>query len=104
MYGATIGKFGIIAKESTTNQACCALIYNPDSLFNSAYAFGYLLTEREKIISLGQGSAQPNISQQVIKKLSILKPSENIIRKYKIHFTDKFKKMFIASHQNIQHA
>ena len=82
MYGATIGKFGIIAKESTTNQACCALIYNPDSLFNSAYAFGYLLTEREKIISLGQGSAQPNISQQVIKKLSILKPSENIIRKY----------------------
>ncbi|WP_375470480.1 restriction endonuclease subunit S [uncultured Nostoc sp.] len=82
MYGATIGQFGILSKECTTNQACCALLYQSEYLFNYAYAFGYLLTEREKIISMGQGSAQPNISQQVIKKLDILKPSEVIIKYY----------------------
>jgi len=82
MYGATIGQFGMLSKECTTNQACCALLNKSESLFNCAYAFGYLLTERAKIISMGQGSAQPNISQQVIKKLNILKPSEATIKYY----------------------
>lgn len=82
MYGATICQFGILAVECTTNQACCAILQNPGSHFGYAYAFGYFLTERTKIISMGQGSAQPNISQKVIKGLKILKPTESIMHRY----------------------
>ena len=40
MYGATIGQLGILAKESASNQACCALISNSErSHFIPAYLF-----------------------------------------------------------------
>lgn len=78
MYGATIGKLGILASPATTNQACCAILNSRD-LFGHAYAFLYLLLNREKIISLGMGAAQQNISQQVIKGFEILKPLPEVM-------------------------
>lgn len=82
MYGATIGKFCILSSEFTTNQACCALLKKDNLPFGHEYLFGYFLSERTAIISRGQGSAQPNISQQVIKSLEIFKPSLNVIESY----------------------
>lgn len=81
MYGATIGKLAILANPSTTNQACCAILSQTD-LFGYSYAFSYLLDNREKIFSLGMGAAQQNISQQVIKKFQILKPTNEIMKAF----------------------
>ncbi|MGL5382798.1 MAG: restriction endonuclease subunit S [Culicoidibacterales bacterium] len=64
MYGATIGKLGILKIEATTNQACCACI--PFRGINNKYLFYYLLSERKNFISLGSGGAQPNISKEKI--------------------------------------
>ena len=65
MYGATIGKLGILAIPCTTNQACCACIINKN-FTTSWWLFYYLLSQRKNFINLGAGGAQPNISKQKI--------------------------------------
>ncbi len=64
MYGATIGKLGILNIPSTTNQACCACIKYAD--INIKYLFYYLLSERDNLRKKGEGGAQPNISREKI--------------------------------------
>ena len=64
MYGATIGKLGILTKPMTTNQACCACIVSP-YLFNK-YLFFFLMSNRKEFIKKGEGGAQPNISRTKI--------------------------------------
>ncbi len=81
MYGATIGQLGILAVPATTNQACCALLAK-EAGFTHAYGFLALKENRLKILSLGMGAAQQNISQTVIKGLEMLKPSEVIMEKF----------------------
>ena len=64
MYGATIGKIGILTYPSTTNQACCAC-----ETFNSIdkeFLFFFLLSHRDEFIKMGGGGAQPNISKEKI--------------------------------------
>ena len=64
MYGATIGKLGILTFPATTNQACCACIE-----FNAIiqlYLFYFLLSQRNEFIAKGGGGAQPNISKEII--------------------------------------
>lgn len=66
MYGATIGKVGILSIEATTNQACaCAIVYK-NILFK--YVFHYLIYQKEAFINKSKGGAQPNLSQEIIKK------------------------------------
>ncbi|RKE90274.1 restriction endonuclease subunit S [Ichthyenterobacterium magnum] len=69
LYGATIGKLGIIKKNMATNQACCVI--NPDESLNSQFLFYFLLASRNFLLSLAYGGGQPNISQDIIKKLHI---------------------------------
>ena len=64
MYGATIGKLGILAVEATTNQACCACIPYGD-IYNK-YLFYFLMAIRTSFIKMGEGGAQPNISKEKI--------------------------------------
>ena len=64
MYGATIGKIGILTFSATTNQACCACIEHP--VVETMYLFYFLLSHRDKFISQGGGGAQPNISKEII--------------------------------------
>jgi type I restriction enzyme S subunit len=64
MYGATIGKLGVLGIEATTNQACIACSVN-NGLFNW-FLFYYLLFSRDKFRLMGAGGAQPNISKEKI--------------------------------------
>ena len=64
MYGATIGKLGILQIAATTNQACCACIPY-DGVWNK-YLFYYLIARRKAFIRIGEGGAQPNISKEKI--------------------------------------
>lgn len=65
MYGATIGKLGVLEMKCATNQACCACVVK-DDLIDNWYLFYYLLSQRNKFIALGAGGAQPNISRTKI--------------------------------------
>ena len=64
MYGATIGKSGILTFPATTNQACCACI--EFNAITQLYLFYFLLSQRSTFISKGGGGAQPNISKEII--------------------------------------
>jgi len=70
MYGATIGKLGLLNIEATTNQACCACI--PFSGIKNRFLFFYLLSQKQNIQEKAEGGAQPNISKE--KLISILFP------------------------------
>lgn len=73
MYGATIGKTGLLKIESTTNQACCVLS-KPKGL-NQRFAFYWLNYVKPHIISLSYGGGQPNINQEQIRSLKIQCPT-----------------------------
>lgn len=64
MYGATIGKLGILDISATTNQACCACI--PYEGIHNKYLFYYLMFMRRSYIGMAEGGAQPNISKEKI--------------------------------------
>lgn len=72
MYGATIGKIGILTFPATTNQACCAC--TPYNILNNQYLFWYLRFSRDKFIELAEGGAQPNISKEKIVGFPIALP------------------------------
>jgi type I restriction enzyme, S subunit len=70
MYGATVGRLGILNVDSSTNQAVCA-IFNHHKLFVNEYLFFYLLSMRQKMLKDSFGGAQPNLSQGYIKSIDI---------------------------------
>ena len=81
MYGATIGKIGILSFPATTNQACCACI--PYAGMYNKYLFYYLMSMRKTYIGMAEGGAQPNISKEKIISTSMplppLKEQERIV-------------------------
>jgi type I restriction enzyme, S subunit len=77
LYGATAGKLAFLGLEAATNQAICSIIPKSDTL-HKKYLYYYLLFIRDKIISDSTGGAQPNISQNYVKQLSIPLPPLHI--------------------------
>ena len=76
MYGATVGKLGILDMAATTNQAVCAILPSPE--LDRDYLFFWLLRIREDLVKASFGGAQPNISQAVVRELNVpLRPLEN---------------------------
>ena len=86
LYGATIGKVGILNFEACVNQACCVL--SQSSLFLSKFMYFWFIAQRENIINLAYGGGQPNISQEIIKNLKIPLPPLNEQRQI-AEFLDK---------------
>ena len=78
MYGATIGKLGIATKELSCNQACCVFLLSEDDILR-LYLYSWLLNSRMTLISMGKGAAQPNLSQDMIKKLELMIPSSHLL-------------------------
>lgn len=73
LYGASIGKTGILGIDSATNQSCAVAIANSD-VVNNRFLFYYLRSQKQNFIKKGQGGAQPNISQTIVKAHPILLP------------------------------
>jgi type I restriction enzyme S subunit len=72
LYGATIGKLGVLEIDAATNQAVCAIKpHDPESI---AYLRLVLRGKRADLIAAGQGGAQPNISQAILRRLVIPMP------------------------------
>ncbi|MEW6083212.1 MAG: restriction endonuclease subunit S [Chloroflexota bacterium] len=72
LYGATVGRLGILGIDATTNQAVCGI--TPNEQLDRDFLFYYLLKQREKLIGCRTGGAQPNISQEIIRELDIPLP------------------------------
>ena len=73
MYGATIGKVGLLQIETTTNQACCVL--STALNIEMKYVFYLFQGIKESLVAMSYGGGQPNISQEKIKSLKLPFPN-----------------------------
>lgn len=72
MYGATVGRLGVLSRSAATNQAICAI--QPSEALDRDFLFYTLLDARPALIETSFGGAQPNISQEVIREIRIPLP------------------------------
>lgn len=72
MYGATIGKVGLLKISTSTNQACCVLPKSKRCI--PAFAFYLFIGAKKQLLIDAMGGGQPNISQDIIKKLKVSIP------------------------------
>lgn len=102
MYGATIGRLGILGVPATTNQACCVL--SGEISLSIQYAYFWLLAFKQQIIDLyAAGGGQPNINQEVIAFLRV--PAPNLVEQATITaFLDRETARIDLLTQKTQHS
>ena len=67
MYGATAAQCGILKFEATSNQAVCGILPHED--FSPEFVYAFFTYIKDDLAAQAQGGAQPNISQEKIKKV-----------------------------------
>jgi type I restriction enzyme S subunit len=80
MYGATVGEIGIITDKFTCNQAICAFL--PNEQYPFTFIYNFLLNSKQDIISRAVGSAQQNISQQLLLQYRLVIPPIELVQEY----------------------
>ncbi len=73
MYGATVGRLGILKISATVNQACAA--FSEPIKLDPKFTYYWLYIRRPILIALSAGGGQPNLSQDDLKQLKIPAPS-----------------------------
>jgi restriction endonuclease S subunit len=74
LYGATVGKTGILRFPAASNQAVCSVAPNDSSVL-SEYLFWFLRYKRRDFLKASFGGAQPNISQGLLRDIQIPLPT-----------------------------
>jgi type I restriction enzyme S subunit len=72
MYGATIGRLGILGVAATVNQACC--VFSRPKGIEAQFWYYWLQMRRSYLISLGYGGGQPNLSQDLLRSVRVPTP------------------------------
>jgi restriction endonuclease S subunit len=73
LYGATVGKTGVLQIEAASNQAVCA-IFPKNGTVIQRYIHWFLRHKRPEFLSNSFGGAQPNISQKLLRQTLIPLP------------------------------
>ncbi len=100
MYGATAGQVAFLKFETTTNQACCAMIC--DTIEKASLLYFYLLSNQKEIANMAIGGAQPNLSKNIIEELSIVLPNENIFRDFPLKAIIENLENFTRQNQKLE--
>ncbi len=72
MYGATIGRLGILGIDAAVNQAC--YVFSESKIFDLPFFYYWLWMHRPNLIALSAGGGQPNLSQDDLKQLRLPTP------------------------------
>ncbi|MFY0712621.1 restriction endonuclease subunit S [Seonamhaeicola sp. NFXS20] len=82
MYGQgdTKGQVGYLKIPATTNQACCAMICNDE--FQATFLYYHLRVNRDEIVSVAIGGAQPNLSKEIIENIKLVIPEDKVMSKH----------------------
>ncbi|MEQ8186834.1 MAG: restriction endonuclease subunit S [Candidatus Eremiobacterota bacterium] len=73
LYGATAGQVSMLMIEAAANQAVLSINSINKKVIN-IYIYHYLKANRNKILSIVQGSGQPNLSKEIINNVYIPLP------------------------------
>lgn len=79
LYGATIGKIAFLGINAATNQAVCGIFPSRELVLD--YLYHFLTFNKQRLIDLAIGGAQPNISQAILRGLDIYYPSNLDLQK-----------------------
>jgi type I restriction enzyme S subunit len=74
LYGATVGKTGVLGIDASTNQAVCAIFPKSSDVFDSRFLQYCLIFYRSRLISQSSGGAQPNIYLYVLRDFRLPLP------------------------------
>lgn len=69
MYGATIGRLGILGISATVNQACCA--FSHSEIIHTKFLFYWLLMRKPILVVLSSGGGQPNLNQEKLREIRV---------------------------------
>ncbi len=72
MYGATIGRLGILGLKACVNQACC--VFDQPKIFEPRFIFWWFHMAKPILISQSSGGGQPNLNQDLLKQLRVPVP------------------------------
>lgn len=81
MYGVNIGMLSYLDSIMSCNQACC-VFFDKRNFSSKHYLFYYLKSIREYLLLISFGAAQQNLSQDLIKKLKITMPTDDIVKDF----------------------
>lgn len=99
MYGVNIGLLAYFDSEMTCNQACC--VFSDKRDFSSKhYLYYYLKSIREYLLLISFGAAQQNLSQDLIKKIKITMPSDDIVQAFEKQIDDVYDSIRILLMKN----
>lgn len=73
MYGATIGRLGILGVSATVNQACIA--FTDPLHFDVRFVYYWFQMRRPVLIAFSVGGGQPNLSQEDLRQVRIPAPA-----------------------------
>jgi len=73
MYGASIGRTGLLGIRAATNQAICAMRAK-EELITPHYLHRLMQANKPIFVAAGYGGAQPNISQRYLKAFQVPVP------------------------------
>ena len=76
----TVGRFGVLTKPGTANQAAAALIAK--SAYGAPFLMGLLYEARAELQRVAVGAAQQNINQGVLKSHVVIAPPPALARAY----------------------
>ena len=102
MYGVNIGLLAYFDSEMTCNQACC--VFSDKRGFSSKhYLYYYLKSIREYLLLISFGAAQQNLSQDLIKKIKITMPSDDVVQAFEKQIDDIYDniKMLLIKNKNL---
>lgn len=97
--GSNVGKLGYLDTEMTCSQACC-ILYDKRKFSSKHYLFHYLLSIREYLQNISFGAAQQNISQDLINKVNIIMPNDEVVRLFEEKINDIYNETRILLKQN----
>ena len=102
MYGVNIGLLAYFDSEMTCNQACC--VFSDKRDFSSKhYLYYYLKSIREYLLLISFGAAQQNLSQDLIKKIKITMPSDDVVQAFEKQIDDIYDsiRMLLLKNKNL---
>jgi type I restriction enzyme S subunit len=103
MYGATIGRLGILGIPATVNQACTA--FSEPLKLDTWFTYYWLQMRRPTLIILSVGGGQPNLSQDDLRQLRIPAPpleEQRAIAAFLDHETAKIEGMVAKAETAIE--
>lgn len=99
--GSQMGKTVITPTKAVTNQQLNSIILSDQ--FSRNYIFMNLRTRREELFNLGSsGSTMPILNKSSFESLSVIRPSDDILKSFSKFTENQIEKILVNSKQNKQ--